>query len=230
MRVADAGIERAAIAERISEVVGTRNVASLAAVLGVSPSTIYDWKSGRFLPDLERLGRFADVTETSIQWLIDGSGSRKGAPLGYIPLRKPLWVGDPEGRGGRVGRFVPSDFAVSEEWINRLAESPKSGMLVLLPATGDAMAPTIRDGDLVLINSADRERRDGIICAIEAGSQLRDSKRNELWKAPLPLLIRRLAQQPDGSFHLICDNLSFPPTKADAQPVFGRVIWLARNL
>lgn len=231
LRAADAGIERAAIAERITEVVGPRNVASLAAVLGVSPSTIYDWKSGRFLPDIERLSFFASLTGTSLQWLIDGSGSRKGAPLGYVPLRTPLWIDKPGGE--RIGRLAPSDFAVSEEWIGRLVGAPKPGMLVLLQATGDAMAPTIRDKDLMLINSADKERRDGIICAIEAGelkAQLGDSNKNELREAPLPLLIRRLAQQLDGSFHLICDNPSFPPTKADEQPVFGRVIWLARNL
>jgi phage repressor protein C with HTH and peptisase S24 domain len=123
---------------------------------------------------------------------------------------------------------------VKPEWIERLPGSPKAGALILIRATGDAMSPLIKAEDLVLINSADKEERDGIICAIFASSVSQKAADEMEGMRPgrpglMSIVIRTLQQRPDGTYRLICENPRFPPSD-DKYQVYGRVVWFARNL
>jgi len=80
------------------------------------------------------------------------------------------------------------------------------------------MKPTLESGDLILINSRDRELRDGIFAFNEQPNQL---------------LIRRVTAVGAGKYQLLCDNEAY---RVAAQPageinwpvlVFGRLIWTA---
>lgn len=44
----------------------------LGAACGVTPQAVYGWESGKFAPDHVALGIIAQVTSTTLQWLISG--------------------------------------------------------------------------------------------------------------------------------------------------------------
>jgi phage repressor protein C with HTH and peptisase S24 domain len=224
--------DHAAFAERL-RIVG-KNVGSLSALArktGVSDSTIHLWLRGSE-PSREKLIALAKAGNVNVEWLISGQGPMSGPGEGYIALKMPMWLSNPD--GSREGRLVNSDFAVKTEWIERLPGSQKLGALVLVRATGDAMAPLIQAGDAVLINSADKEERDGIICAIFASSVSQKAADEMEGMRPgrpglMSVVIRQLQQRPDGTYRLICENPRFPPSD-DKYQVYGRVVWFARSL
>lgn len=216
-----------AFAERL-RILGKRlgSLSALARASGVSDSTIHLWLRGSE-PSREKLNALSKAARVSIGWLVSGEGTMSGHAEGYIPLKSPFWIEKERG-------YADSNFAVKSEWIETLPGSPKPGALILFRAVGAAMTPTIEDGDQVLISTADREKRDGIIYAVEALSLSERSRFEmaEMQQSSLPLLIRRLARQldvEDDGYQLICDNPTFPPSVAKFQ-VFGRVVWYGRTL
>ncbi len=84
-----------------------------------------------------------------------------------------------------------------------------------LEHSGDAMAPTIGDRDLVLLHLGRREIADGAILTLRLGGEL---------------LTKRIQRETDGAVQLISDNRNYGSIKivpgAERQlEVIGRVIW-----
>ena len=87
-----------------------------------------------------------------------------------------------------------------------------------LRAQGDSMAPTIEDGDLMLVDESDRRvtARAGIFVIRIDGA----------------LMVKRVARAGDG-LKITSDNPEFPvmlPRRPDGVDVVGRVVWLSRSL
>lgn len=105
----------------------------------------------------------------------------------------------------------------SVDWISDLHRGPVS-FLKIVRGRGDSMEPTIRDGDLVLIDTS-RRRLDeqDVIWAVSYG---------ELG------MIRRLRQMPGGGVQMMPDNSVVRPTEAydGEMNVIGRVIWIGRRM
>ncbi len=86
--------------------------------------------------------------------------------------------------------------------------------LALIEVYGDSMAPTIDDGDLVLVG-----RHQSVFCndglyVIANGDQL---------------MLKRLQRQLDGTILIRSDNPAYEPLRASADQVnlFGRVLWIS---
>jgi phage repressor protein C with HTH and peptisase S24 domain len=98
------------------------------------------------------------------------------------------------------------------DWLNRaLNADPRS--IALIEAAGDAMAPTIDDGDLVLCDLRDsRFRHDGVYVFRSGGI----------------LAIKRIQRQIDGMLLIRSDNPAYEPIKIkpDELSMLGRVIWI----
>lgn len=83
---------------------------------------------------------------------------------------------------------------------------------------GDSMQPTILDGDIVLIDTAQRDiRQQDRIWAISYGDLG---------------MIKRVRRTPQGNYLLLSDNPSVPPVDCadEEMHVVGRVIWIGRRI
>ncbi len=82
------------------------------------------------------------------------------------------------------------------------------------------MEPTIRDGDILLIDTSVTEVRDnGIYCVVYGNM----------------LLVKRVHPRMNGSLQLISDNAIYPPeevtpAEVPALSIAGRVMWFSRSL
>ena len=112
----------------------------------------------------------------------------------------------------------PSEMiAFREDWLRSLGVNPRFAQALV--ARGDSMEPTIRDGDLLLVDRAiDRVVDEGIYVVTVAGL----------------VLVKRLQMRRDGTLVLRSDNGRYedevvPPGELDTIVIEGRVRWIART-
>jgi len=163
--------------------------------------------------DRRRLARYFGIDEA----LLGGPSHPPAAARDGLVTIPRLDVGASAGGGatdpsermlGRIG-FDPS-------WLRRLGVAPATAALIRVE--GDSMAPTLSDGDEILVDRGARRLRDG------------------LWVLRLDgaLLVKRVAVRPDGGrVSVLSDNPAYPgwpdcdPAAVD---VVGRVVWVGRRL
>ena len=86
--------------------------------------------------------------------------------------------------------------------------------LAVIEVRGDSMDPTLRNGDIVLLDMRTPQLRDGDIYTLR--------KEDEL-------LVKRLRRQ-GSNWLLVSDNVSYPVEPLDGSvAVIGRVVWLGRT-
>ena len=85
----------------------------------------------------------------------------------------------------------------------------------MMRARGDSMAPTIADGDQIVVDERDRR-----VTAKPAIFVLRREG---------ALLVKRVSRAV-GTYIIASDNPAYPPTEASEVGVIGRVVWLSRAL
>ncbi|MGE0226273.1 MAG: S24 family peptidase [Acetobacteraceae bacterium] len=223
------GAERSAFVSRLQLILKHWPSADrLAREMGVSPSAFRKWLKGEAEPSRERLVALAEVTRVGIGWLARGegpepdfvhaghsytAGSNGSGGAGIDPARFRLMPANhtPNDAGGRQQGFV----GFRHDWI-RESLRVEPNVLIMDVAVGDAMTPTVADGDLLLLDASDTNlRQDGIyVLRINGGS-----------------LVRRVQRMHDGSVGLIPDNPSYvtdsiPSERVSNLEVIGRVIWI----
>ncbi|MCU0729558.1 MAG: S24 family peptidase, partial [Sphingopyxis sp.] len=108
--------------------------------------------------------------------------------------------------------------AFDPRWLRRLSATPKA--LSIIRVAGDSMAPTLNDGDDIMVDQGDGvgRLRDGIYVL----------RRDET------LLVKRLARgAARDTVSIISDNTAYPsdPHVAIADlSIVGRVVWAGRRL
>jgi phage repressor protein C with HTH and peptisase S24 domain len=200
---------------------GFESVADLARVIGVSDNAIYKWLSGRGQPSVANLVALADAAKVSLEWLATGreaSVAKRSSNRG-TDFNEFTFVARYEAAGGNPRKELPRSeqvvdyLAFKKAWVqSRLNADPRN--LLLIEAVGDAMAPTLEDADLLLVDlSEPRFRHDGIYVL------RRDNE----------LEVKRLQRRPDGTLNLISDNPAYQPAvvAGDSIHIIGRVIWAA---
>jgi len=199
------------------------SVAELARAIGVSDNAIYKWIAGRGQPSLGSLVAIAAAAGVSVEWLATGRESpppsRAAAapaasrPAGHIyPPRGELKVVGT--RGGIIRNPQIVDWlAFRLEWLEGITQKGAGDQVMLLQAAGDAMAPTINDGDLLIVDlTQTRLRQDGI-------HVLRDGT---------DLMVRRLYRQRGGAVVTVRgDNPAYEQASVAAAKlrIVGRVVW-----
>jgi transcriptional regulator with XRE-family HTH domain len=137
----------APLKERIRAATGGVPVQPLAARLGFSPGSFYNWLSGRSAPTLEKLMEFAQATGVRAAWLVSGEGPMRGeAPEGYVLPR----VEQPTEK---------APIAFEQSFLKSLARDFYGDGFdevrlepLLIKADDDSMGPSIKRGDWCLIN------------------------------------------------------------------------------
>lgn len=194
--------------------------AGLSRLLGKNPAYIQQYirrGTPRRLKEDERrkLARYFGVSETML-----GAPPQDGPPsAGLVPVKRvlvrasagPGAIPDPE-------REHPY-FAFDERWLRALTASPTDD-LSIIRVEGDSMAPTLNDGDDILVDRAgcNQALRDGIyVLRVEES-----------------LLVKRLAIHPLGkSVTVQSDNPAYPDWPdcgLEDVHCIGRVIWAGRKI
>jgi phage repressor protein C with HTH and peptisase S24 domain len=219
--IPSAGAEKAAFVGRLQTILAHWPSADrLARAMGVSPSAFRKWLKGEAEPSRERLVALARATGVGVAWLADGDGPAPRFESVGGGRRRP---GSREAStGDGWDRFVlppngpdaPGPLALRQDWI-RASLGVEPEHLILEIASGEAMAPTIRDGGTLLVDTADRVVRSSGIYVLEI-----DGHR----------LVKRVQRKHDGGLVLISDHPAYHPdvvekSAVETLVVVGRVVW-----
>jgi phage repressor protein C with HTH and peptisase S24 domain len=183
---------------------------------GLSRAVIGKYLSGKSDPSRQRLVKLANAAGVSIRWLVTGEGemSRDDQSFVFVP-RGEIRAASRDELSVSSDQIV-DHLAFRADWIHdRLRVDPNR--LALIEARGDSMAPTVHDGDLLLIEvSGYRFALDGIYAIIR----------------PDGLAVKRLVKRIDGAVEVRSDNplYGLEVAPAEAFKILGRVIWRGRKV
>lgn len=203
--------------------------AKLAESAGISPAWLSELLKGGE-PSVPVLVALAKAGQVSVQWLATGqqapvparlddskSGDLGARDFAFIPR---LEVEASAGGGSLAANEDTDDvLAFRRDWLRRTGVNPNSARV--LRARGDSMEPTIRDGDILLVDaSIDRVIDEGIYVVVLAGL----------------VLVKRLEVKRDGTVILKSDNGArygeerIPKDETADLAVVGRVMWFGRAI
>lgn len=209
---------RAALQRLIEE--RGEDYAGLSRLLGRNPAYVQQYirrGSPRRLAeeDRRRLARYFGVDEALL-------GAPEPAELpsaGLVPVPR-LDVGAAAGAGAVGGsERRQGHIAFDATWLRRVARGAPD-QLSIIRVAGDSMAPTLNDGDDILVDRAD------------AAERLRDGI--YVLRVDEALAVKRLAPSPDRrAVSVRSDNPAYPawPDCAlDEIEIVGRVVWTGRRI
>ncbi len=209
-------------------------LAQIAKGAAVSLSGLKKWLAGASEPGMQAAAALARTLNVNLEWLATGQepmergaarvvrdGARphtvNGISMeGFVPVPR-YDVRASAGPGALNDDENIADYlAFREDWIRKdLGTSPDE--VLCLNAIGDSMEPTIRSGDVILIDRAIKRIADEAIYVVAIGEAL-------LLKRVQPLV---------GGVELRSDNPLYKPdtltrAEADNLRVYGRVRWIGR--
>lgn len=203
--------------------------AHVAEMAGVNRSFVYDILRGRSTrPGIEKLREVAAVLKVDRDWLIHGIGDVDGTPP-FIDNPDEAFVAiahaspRPSMGGGAVvleDRDTPGRaYHFRRAWIKgSLKASPSQ--LRIMHVEGDSMAPTLLDGDTVLVDMARKTPNPPGIFVLDDG---------------MGLVAKRLEHIPNSdptAVRVISDNSFYSPYERTVEEihVIGRIRWFAREI
>lgn len=112
---------------------------------------------------------------------------------------------------------VVDHLAFKADWIRRAIGTDPRNLALVDGVRGDSMEPTLRAGDLILVNRAVRRLQDDAIYVVSFDGQL---------------LVKRISRVLGGA-EVRSDNPAYPPfmvrgDELDQLVIAGRVVWFAR--
>jgi hypothetical protein len=206
----------------------------VAGMFDLSPSDFTKRKQrGSLLPFIVH---WAVANNVNLDWLIKGDGAWDGFThrQAVIQGHKIITKGAAQAAGkyslvplskaelnAGSGAFVLSEgvkdyYSFETTWLEKVSTAKKN--LILTFVKGDSMSPTIKDGDLVMIDLGRRYIAGGCIYAL----RIQDT-----------IHLKKLSPMPGGTIQVISDNKEeYPPYSADQKDVYviGQVIWFCRQL
>ena len=207
------------------------NEGDLVKTLGTNDNTFKKYLNKQGLLKSEVLYNLVHLYNINPMWLFRGEGEPfPGAIKKYPEVCGPLKSSaSDESQAGefffipplRYGRQMESGqkgkISLHMDWIKHRGDLDR---LMLIKVSGDAMAPTLLPGDLLIMDSSitDVSPEGGLFAISCADSEI---------------MIRRLQLMlQDKKMKIISDNKRYEPIEADRGQVVisGKVIWVARNI
>lgn len=207
----------AALGERIGRVallIGGKR--ALAQRLGIHESMLYRYIKGENALAAPLLVAIAEAGGVSLEWLATGKG---GAPATRLREPETTTYATDYTAVSNNDKAAPPTLAFAAPWLTELCGA-RASELTLFEMHGDAMEPTLRCGDLLLIDRrVKRVAQDGLYAV-----QLPDG-----------VEIKRVQKRPGGTALLGCDNPRFKNSVLSRAAVkslklLGRVVWFGRPL
>ena len=197
----------------------------LSRLIGRNPAYIQQFikrGSPRQLAERDRatLAAYLRVDEGVLGAPQSRAGTNAATADGFLLVPR-LDVGASAGPGALAeDERTAAMFAFDPRWLRRL--SPRPQQLAIIRVEGDSMAPTLTDGDDIMVDPGDAAERlrDGIYVLRRDGV----------------LLVKRIARPlagPSGLVSIISDNAAYPredEVPAASLAIVGRVIWTGRRI
>lgn len=130
--------------------------ASFARSIEVSPQTLSGWFSGRNSPNVEAVVKMCDSLQVSPSWLLTGREDSVAhqSLVTEDTVCIPLFEVEASCGNGSYGNnsvFLKL-IEVNKLWVIRYCGSANMKSLNIIMIHGDSMAPTIKDGDFVIVD------------------------------------------------------------------------------
>lgn len=221
--------------DRINYLIHTcKSASKLARMANVSPSAIRKWKNGVSEPDLSNLKALAKAGNRSVEWLATGkdisgthhqvneqTNSYESTPVEWSGFSSiPLYnIEASAGHGSALeDEQIKGGIAFRTDWLR--AKGLKEKHLATITARGDSMEPTIKNGDLLLINSLEKEVAGDAIYVIRSEGHL---------------YAKRLQLMFSGELYIKSDNQIYTTQivttdKASDLVIVGRVVWIGHEI
>lgn len=192
-----------ALMDRVKAILQERDIsqASFARQIEVSPQTVSAWFSGRNRPGVEEVAKMCQVLRVSPSWLMTGREDSIECQSLVCDDTICIPILDVHASCGikeviNPNAAVVEVMQVTKQWaLRNCGGNANLHSLNLITVTGDSMAPTLEDGDLVIIDrSVERFETDSMfVFTIDDG-----------------LYIKRI-QRIGRKFHVISDNPLYKP-------------------
>lgn len=219
--------------ERVQEVTGWRSYTRVAAFLEIKDQSVHGAKNRGVMP-LDWVFKIAQGHGVLVEWLATGTGPKRlGEECDRVGESPVLYANADEldreyvlvprynvqasaGGGSLVESEQVVDFLAFKSWWVRTTMHMNPADLVLISAMGDSMYPTIREGDLLLVDKSQRDVKDDAIYVM----RLNDA-----------LVAKRLQKLYDGSIQIKSDNKQYdaqlvPHDRVGMLTIIGRVVWI----
>lgn len=194
---------------------------NLSRISGVPRRTLENYLSGKSSPKAQNLYLLAKAVGASLDWLIAGEGSMyasdRSSSLIQIPRHN---IQLSAGHGSFVERsevlnYIPFNADFFDRYLQR---DPKD--MIIVDARGESMEPTMRDRDLLMIDTSSASK--SITSAIYGFTFGQDVFVKRLFVTP-DNIIAKSDNKDYGDFTIGPDNMDqFHP--------IGRVVWIGRTL
>ena len=210
-----------------------KNQTDFAEMFDTAQPNVSKWESGQTVPEGENLSLLVELSGVGTRAFCDSPWSPpKDNAQSIATPQSPEDFADELGLAlidevdlalGMGATYLDGTAEVKghapfrKEWLRGLYQGPVSALKVV-QGRGDSMEPTIRDGDIVLIDTSSRILDDqDVIWAVSYGDLG---------------MIRRLRKLPSGAFLMSPDNPVVRPTEAyDGElHIMGRVIFIGRRM
>lgn len=218
-------------AERFRELATDKgmNVKEFCAEIGVSYRTVQNYLAEKSTPNGTVLAALVEKTGVSPNWLLlgvtpkyvselEGSDGKENltdatSRAEFIPIPR-FSVDASAGDGALVDEETQTGFyAFNRAWIERRKLSPDQ--LAVISVRGDSMEPRLTEGDLILVDQAQREIADGVTYVVRLGNDL---------------LVKYVQRISPDAVSLLSENRRYPPrevslaTIGDDTAIVGRVV------
>lgn len=198
--------------------------AQLSARIGRNPAYIQQYikrGSPRRLAeqDRARIAAYLGVSEAMLGGAVQRVATPTRARGSDMVLVPKLAIGASAGAGASIeGEPVEGEVAFDPKWLRELGADPRA--LSIIRVEGDSMAPTLNDGDDILVDGGD------------AAGRLRDGI--YVLRMDDALMVKRIARAPgQGRIAVISDNphyRSWDDMPMTAVQLVGRVVWTGRRV
>lgn len=207
--------------ERLSQAIEARGdrLAGAARKMGVSKQTLDQWVKGRSVPRADVAFEICQRYGMDLEYLLSGKISFVSASADLVML--PHFPTQPSAGGGALApldQASDGDVAFSAAWLRLIGVNPRRAHV--LTAKGDSMEPTIRDGDLLILDRSIDHVVDAGIYVVTVGGMV---------------VVKRVQVSRDGTLILRSDNGRYHDEVIPADELYtikveGRVCWSGRPM
>lgn len=207
------------IAQRLRLAIGEMSVNGFANRCGVAESTLRKYLLGS-RPGSDRLRKIAAAAGVSADWLLTGKGSMH-RPVSRKPKKEEdvVWIPIYEVYAAAGNGYINQEegsqekIALQASWIRQKFHTSPQG-LEMIYVRGESMEPTLRSGDVVLLDKKIQEVSEGIYVL-----RLEDS-----------VFVKRLHLFPGKVLEVSSDNAAYKTFEIDLKRppedfgIIGRVL------
>lgn len=213
------------IAKRVQQAIAESDLSmsEIGRRLGISPQSVRAWKIGKAMPSIDRLADLARATGKSLAWIQGADVSMDQVEDDDNNVSIPLFNASASAGPGSIpfdGDQIVKLVVVDKQWVRMNVNCTSTKNLSLITASGDSMDPTLRDGDVLFVDTGVTTFRSDSIYVARVNGEL---------------FVKRFQKLPNGRLMMISDNekyRSFELSPDDEVDLIGRVCfhWAAERI